>query len=97
MPVTMSDKELSRINVIPSVVEKRMLRRDAARQLDLPELRPMNRLVNLALRDSPVFVVASPETTGFRNHLSCGFFHRCVMRASLKRESPALFWLMSKI
>lgn len=33
MLVTMSDKELSRINVIQSVVEKRMLRRDAARQL----------------------------------------------------------------
>jgi len=34
MLVTMSDKELSRINVIQSVVEKRMLRRDAARQLN---------------------------------------------------------------
>lgn len=30
MLVTMSDKELSRINVIQSVVEKRMRRRDAA-------------------------------------------------------------------
>lgn len=30
MLVTMSDKELSRINIIQSVVEKRMRRRDAA-------------------------------------------------------------------
>lgn len=37
MLVTMSDKELSRINVIKSIVEKRMLRRDAARQLNLTE------------------------------------------------------------
>ncbi|ASO62935.1 hypothetical protein LFZ50_20210 [Salmonella enterica subsp. arizonae serovar 53:-:- str. SA20100345] len=34
MLVTMSDKELSRINVIQSVVEKRMLRRNAAHQLN---------------------------------------------------------------
>lgn len=33
MLVTMSDKELSRINIIQSVVEKRMRRRDAAHQL----------------------------------------------------------------
>ncbi|GEM_PF-2572601 len=35
MLVTMSDKKLSRINVIQSVIEKRMIRRgrDAARQL----------------------------------------------------------------
>lgn len=32
MLVTMSDKELNRINVIQSVVEKRMRRRDAAHQ-----------------------------------------------------------------
>lgn len=37
MLVTMSDKELSRINVIQSVVEKRMRRRDAANQLALTE------------------------------------------------------------
>lgn len=37
MLVTMSDKELSRINVIQAVVEKRMRRRDAAHQLDLTE------------------------------------------------------------
>lgn len=37
MLVTMSDKELSRINVIQSVVEKRMRRRDAAHQLALTE------------------------------------------------------------
>lgn len=38
MLVTMSDKELNRINVIQSVVEKRMRRRDAAHQLALTEL-----------------------------------------------------------
>lgn len=39
MLVTMSDKELSRINVIQSVVEKRMRRRDVAYQLALPNVR----------------------------------------------------------
>jgi hypothetical protein len=34
----MSDKELSRINVLLSVVEKRMRRRNAAHQLALTEL-----------------------------------------------------------
>lgn len=37
MLVTMSDKELSRINIIQSVVEKCMRRRDAAHQLALTE------------------------------------------------------------
>lgn len=37
MLVTMSDKELRRINVIQSVVEKRMRRRDAVQQLALSE------------------------------------------------------------
>lgn len=45
MLVTMSDKELSRINVIQSVVEKRMRRRDAAHQLNLTE-RQVQRLMN---------------------------------------------------
>lgn len=45
MLVTMSDKELSRINVIQSVVEKRMRRRDAAHQLTLTE-RQTQRLMN---------------------------------------------------
>lgn len=45
MLVTMSDKELSRINVIQSVVEKRMRRRDAAQQLALTE-RQTQRLMN---------------------------------------------------
>jgi len=45
MLVTMSDKELSRINVIQSVVEKRMHRRDAAHQLALTE-RQTQRLMN---------------------------------------------------
>lgn len=46
MLVTMSDKELRRINVIQSVVEKRMRRRDAVQQLALSERqtqRSMNR------------------------------------------------------
>ncbi len=45
MLVTMSDKELSRINIIQSVVEKRMRRRDAAHQLALTE-RQTQRLMN---------------------------------------------------
>ena len=45
MLVTMLDKELSRINVIQSVVEKRMRRRDAAHQLALTE-RQTQRLMN---------------------------------------------------
>lgn len=44
MLVTMSDKELSRINVIQSVVEKRIRCRDAAHQFALTErqTRPFN-------------------------------------------------------
>lgn len=34
MLVTMSDKELNRINVIQAVIDKRMRRRDAAHQLN---------------------------------------------------------------
>lgn len=45
MLVIMSDKELRRINVIQSVVEKRMRRRDAAHQLALTE-RQTQRLMN---------------------------------------------------
>ncbi len=45
MLVTMSAKELSRINVIQSVVEKRMRRRDAAQLLALTE-RQTQRLIN---------------------------------------------------
>lgn len=45
MLVTMSDKELSRINVIQSVIEKRMRRRDAAHQLALTK-RQTQRLMN---------------------------------------------------
>lgn len=62
MLVTMSDKELSRINVIQSVVEKRMRRRDAAHQLALTERQtrrgqPENRLVKeLHLR-----AISTPE------------------------------------
>lgn len=45
MLVTISEKELSRINVIQSVVEKCMRRRDAAHQLALTE-RQTQRLMN---------------------------------------------------
>lgn len=45
MLVTMSDKELSRVNVIQVVCEKRLRRRDAAAQLELTE-RQVQRLVN---------------------------------------------------
>ena len=45
MLVTISDKELSRINVIQSVVENRMHRRDTAHQLALTE-RQTQRLMN---------------------------------------------------
>jgi len=45
MLVTMSDKELNRVNVIQAVVEKRLRRRDAAVQLTLTE-RQVQRLVN---------------------------------------------------
>lgn len=37
MLVTMSDKELNRVNVIQAVSEKRLRRRDAATQLELTE------------------------------------------------------------
>lgn len=52
MLVTMSDKELSRINVIQSVVEKRMRRRDAAHQLALTE-RQTKRLMNRFRESGP--------------------------------------------
>lgn len=45
MLVTMSDKELRRVNVIHAVCEKRLRRRDAAGQLGLTE-RQVQRLVN---------------------------------------------------
>lgn len=45
MLVTMSNKELHRLPVIQAVVEKRLLRRDAASQLDLTE-RQVQRLMN---------------------------------------------------
>lgn len=45
MPVTMSDAEISRINVIQSTVEKCVHRRDAAHQPGLTE-RQIQRLMN---------------------------------------------------
>lgn len=45
MLVTMSDKELNRINVIQAVCEKRLRRRDAVSKLNLTE-RQIQRLIN---------------------------------------------------
>lgn len=45
MLVTMSDKELSRVNVIQAVCEKRLRRRDAAAQMELTE-RQVQQLAN---------------------------------------------------
>lgn len=45
MLVTMSEKELNRLNVIQSVCDKRLRRRDAAHQLDISE-RQVQRLMN---------------------------------------------------
>ncbi|MBH2846256.1 ISNCY family transposase [Serratia marcescens] len=56
MLVTMSDKELSRINIIQSVVEKRMRRRDAAHQLALTE-RQTQRLMNRYREHGPLSLV----------------------------------------
>ncbi len=53
MLVTMSDKELHRINVIQSVVEKRMRRRDAAHQLALTE-RQTQRLLKRYRQSGPL-------------------------------------------
>lgn len=44
MLVIMSDKELSRINVIQAVIDKRMRRRDVAHQLNLTK-RQVQRLI----------------------------------------------------
>jgi hypothetical protein len=70
MLVTMSDKELSRINVIQSVVEKRMRRRDA-HQLALTE-RQTQRLMN-RFRESGAAGLANlqrgrPGNPGFLSH-----------------------------
>ena len=66
MLVTMSDKELSRINVIQSVVEKRMRRRDAAHQLALTE-RQTQRLMN-RFRESGVAGLANLRRGRPGNH-----------------------------
>jgi len=62
----MSDKELSRINVIQAVVEKRMRRRDAAHQLDLTE-RQTQRLMN-RFRESGAAGLASLRRGQPGNH-----------------------------
>ncbi len=66
MLVTMSDKELSRINVIQSVVEKRMRRRDAAHQLALTE-RQTQRLMN-RFRESGAAGLANLRRGRLGNH-----------------------------
>lgn len=66
MLVTMSDKELNRVNVIQAVVEKRMRRRDAAVQLKLTE-RQVQRLVN-RFRDSGASGLASLRRGSPGNH-----------------------------
>lgn len=62
----MPDKELSRINIIQSVVEKRMRRRDTAHHLALTE-RQTQRLMN-RLQDWQTSGVDSPVITGFLSH-----------------------------
>lgn len=62
MLVTMSDKELNRVNVIQAVVEKRLRRRDAAAQLKLTE-RQVQRLIN-RFRDSGVSGLTVLTMTG---------------------------------
>jgi CRP-like cAMP-binding protein len=71
MLVTMSDKELNRINVIQSVVDKRMRRRDAAHQLALTERqtqRLMNRFRESGAAGWPTFGVDTLVITGFLSH-----------------------------
>ncbi len=62
----MSDKELSRINIIQSVVEKRMRRRDAAHQFALTE-RQTQRLMN-RFRESGVAGLANLRRGRPGNH-----------------------------
>lgn len=66
MLVTMSDKELNRVNVIQAVVEKRMRRRDAAVRLKLTE-RQVQRLVN-RFRDAGATGLVSLRRGGSGNH-----------------------------
>ncbi len=90
MLVTMSDKELNRINVIQAVVEKRMRRRDAAHQLDLTE-RQTQRLMNrfrefgaaglASLRRGQLGNHRLPESLNFDN-----VFQRPVLKAQIPRR-----------
>lgn len=66
MLVTMSDKELSRVNVIQAVCEKRLRRRDAAAQLGLTE-RQIQRLVN-RYRESGAAGLAHGHRGSHGNH-----------------------------
>ena len=66
MLVTMSDKELNRVNVIQAVVEKRMRRRDAAVRLKLTE-RQVQRLVNRFI-DAGATGLVSLRRGGSGNH-----------------------------
>jgi len=65
MLVTVSDKELNRVNVIQAVCEKRLRRRDAAAHLELTELQ-VQRLVN-RYRESGAAALAH----GPGNHCCC--------------------------
>lgn len=66
MLVTMSDKELQRVNVIQAVIEKRMRRRDAANQLELTE-RQTQRLLK-RFRESGAAGLANPQRGRPGNH-----------------------------
>jgi len=66
MLVTMSDKELNRVNVIQAVSEKRLRRRDAATQLELTE-RQIQRLVN-RYREQGVAALAHGQRGKQGNH-----------------------------
>ncbi len=76
MLVTMSDKELNRINVIQSVVEKRMRRRYAAHQVALTE-RQTQRLMN---RFHLLTVVVASLATG--NSCWASLNVHCVLSAN---------------
>lgn len=58
MLVTMSEKELNRLNVIQSVCDKRLRRRDAANQLQISE-RQVQRLMNRYRQSGAVGITSS--------------------------------------
>uniref|UniRef100_UPI00403EEDB1 helix-turn-helix domain-containing protein n=1 Tax=Klebsiella pneumoniae TaxID=573 RepID=UPI00403EEDB1 len=88
MLVTMSDKEISRINVIQSVVEKRMRRRDAAHQLALTE-RQTQRLMN-RFRESGAAGLVNLRRGRPGNTAISTAFSGSIMEDPLRPESPSL-------